>query len=163
MQVLDTNIAIDINLSGAAGKGDVASRSMVDRLCAMANIVPVTAQVIGAAVFQSGHSYRVWAEMNLLVAQAVDETLPPLPVFLDRHSLDPVTFDAIENCFLTYFNVSIARFRRGNVQERNLKEWVSSIKLKCRNARRLMFAQAMAKYIANLAEDTHAHGVKQQK
>jgi hypothetical protein len=61
----------------------------------MANIVPVTAQVIGAAVFPSGHSYCVWAEMNSWVAQAVDKTFPPLPVVPDRHSLDQVTFDAI--------------------------------------------------------------------
>jgi hypothetical protein len=38
---------------------DLASRAMVDGLCAMANIVPVTGQVIGSAVFRCGHSYRV--------------------------------------------------------------------------------------------------------
>jgi hypothetical protein len=92
---LDTNVAIGINLSGGANTGDVASRALVDGLCAMANIVPVTAQVISTAVFQIGHSERVWGEMNSLVAQAVDETLPLLPVCLDRHSLDQDTFDVI--------------------------------------------------------------------
>jgi hypothetical protein len=110
---------------------------MVDGLCAMANIVPVTAQVIGAAVFQSGHSYRVWTEMNSLVGHAVDETLPPLPVF----------------------DVSVARFRPGGSGQAR-REWVSSIKLKYRNARRLMLAQAMAQYIAALEENTHATRAK---
>ena len=133
--------------------------AMVDGLCAMANIVPVTGQVICAAVFQCGHSYHVWAAMKSLVGQAVDETLPPLPVVDDRHSLDQVSFDAIETRLLTYFNVFVARFRPGG-SARERREWVSSIKLRYRNARRLMFAQAMAEYIAALEEDTHATRAK---
>jgi hypothetical protein len=156
---LDTNVAMDINLSGGANKGDVASRALVDGLCVMANIVPVTAQVISAAVFQTGHSQRVWVEMNSLVAQAVDETLPPLPVCPDRHSLDQVTFDAIETRLRTHFNVNVGGFRPGG-PGREIRVWVSSIKLKYRNARRLMFAQAMAQYIATLEEDTHATRAK---
>jgi hypothetical protein len=116
-QFLATNIALDINLSGGASKGDVASQAIVDGLCAMADIVPITAQVIGAAVFQSGHSYRVWTEMNSLAGHSVDETLPPLPVFDDRHSLDQVKFDAIETRLLTHFNVSVARLRPGAQHE----------------------------------------------
>jgi hypothetical protein len=156
---LDTNVAIDSNLSGVASRGDIASRAMVDGLCAMANIVPVTAQAIGAAVLQSGHTYTEWAEMNSLASQAADETLPPLPGFHNRHSLDEVAFEAIETRLLTHFNVTVARFRPGG-SERERRVWVSSIKLKYRNARRLMFAQAMAKYIAALEEDTHATRAK---
>jgi len=57
---LTAHVAIDSNLSGGApGQGgDVASLSMVDGLCAMADIVQITAQVICAAVFETGHSRR---------------------------------------------------------------------------------------------------------
>ena len=42
-----THVVIDSNLSGGApGQGNVVSRAMIDGLCAMADIVPVTAQVI---------------------------------------------------------------------------------------------------------------------
>jgi hypothetical protein len=97
--------------------------------------------------------------MNSLVGQAVDKTLPPLPVLHDRHSLDHVTFDVIETRLRTHFNVNVGGFRPGGsaIQRR---VWVSSIKLKYRNARRPMFAQAMAKYIATLEEDTHASRAK---
>ena len=37
----------------------------------MADIVPVTAQVICAAVFETGHSKSVWTEMNSEVGQTV--------------------------------------------------------------------------------------------
>ena len=125
----------------------------------MAHIVPVTAQVICAAFFETGHSLPVWSEMNSVVGQAVDKQLPPLPVFADRHSLDQATFNVIETRLLTRFNVSVARFGPGgSALER--RAWVSSIKLKYRNARRLMFAQAMAEYIAQLEENTHATRVK---
>ena len=42
-QFLATNIAIGSNLSEGASKGDIASWTMVDGACAMADIVPVTA------------------------------------------------------------------------------------------------------------------------
>ena len=97
--------------------------------------------------------------MNSVVGQAVNKQLPPLPVFDDRHSLDAATFDDIETRLLTQFNVSVARFGPGgSALER--RAWVSSIKLKYRNARRLMFAQAMAQYIAQLEENTHATRAK---
>ena len=122
-------------------------------------IVPVTAQVICAAVFETGHSKSVWTEMNSEVGQTVETQLPPLPVFDDRHSLDQATFDATETRLLTHFHVSVARFGPGG-SARERRAWVSSIKLKYRNARRLMFAQAMAQYIAQLEENTHATRAK---
>jgi hypothetical protein len=65
----------------------------------------------------------------------------------DRHSLDTATFDAIKTRLLTHFNVSVAPFGpRGSSRER--RAWVYSIKLKYRNARRLIFARAMTQYIA---------------
>ncbi len=130
---------------------------MVDGLCAMARIDPVTAWNICVAVFETGHSHRVWSEMNSVVGQVVDKQLPSLPVFADRHSLDQATFNAIETRLLTHFNVSVVRFG-GSWKEK--KAWVSSIKLKYRNARRLLFAQAMAQYIAQLEENTHATRAK---
>ena len=155
MVFLDTNIAIDSNLSGGARAGDVASQALVDEMCAVANIAPVTAQAICDAVFQAGHSYPVWVEMNSLVAQVVNEKLQPFTVCQDRHSLDQDTFNAIEARLLAHFNVSVTRFRIGGAVER--REWVSSIKLKYRNARRLIkFAQALAENIATLREDTRA-------
>jgi hypothetical protein len=108
----------------------------------MADIVPVTAQVICAAVFETGHSKSVWTEMNSEVGQTVETQLPPLPVFDDRHSLDQATFDATETRLLTHFHVIVARFGPGG-SARERRAWVSSIKLKYRNARRPMFAQAM--------------------
>jgi hypothetical protein len=106
---LTTHVAIDSNLSGGAqGQGgDIASRAMVDGLCAMAHITPVTAQNICVAVFETGHTWKVWSEMNSVVGLAVDEKLPSLPVFDDRHSLDQATFDAIETRLLEHFNVSL--------------------------------------------------------
>jgi hypothetical protein len=125
----------------------------------MAHIGPVAAQNICAAVFGTGHTKQVFQEMNSVVWQAVDKQLPSLPVVDDRHSLDQATFDAIETRLLTHFNVSVARFGPGgSLRER--RAWVSSIKLKYRNARRLMFAQTMAQYIAQLAENTHATRAK---
>ena len=55
--------------------------------------------------------------------------------------------------------MNVGGFRpEGQARERRV--WVSSIKLKYRNARRPMFAQAMAQYIATLEEDTHATRAK---
>ena len=158
---LTTHVAIDSNLSGGTqGQGgDIASRAMVDGLCAMAHITPVTAQNIFVAVFETGHSWKVWSEMNSEVGLAVDEKLPSLPVFDDRHSLDQATFDAIETRLLEHFNVSVARFAPGGAK-RAKRTWVSSIKLKYRNTRRLLFAQAMAQHIAQLEETTHATRAK---
>ena len=97
--------------------------------------------------------------MNSEVGQTVETQLPPLPVFDDRHSLDQATFDATETRLLTHFNVSVARFGPGgSALER--RAWVSSIKLKYRNARRLTSAQSMAQYIAQLEENTHAMRAK---
>ena len=80
---LTTHVAIDSNLSGgASGQGDVASRAMVDGLCVMAHIAPVTAQNICAAVFEIGHTKPVFQELNSVVWQAVDKHLPSLPVLL---------------------------------------------------------------------------------
>ena len=132
---------------------------MLDGLCAMARINPVTAQNICVAVFETGHSHRVWSEMNSVVGQVVDKQLPSLPVSADRHSLDQATFNAIETRLLTHFNVSVARFGLGG-SAREKRAWVSSIKLKYRNARRLLFAQTMAQYIAQLEENTHATRAK---
>jgi hypothetical protein len=158
---LTTHVAIDSNLSGGTqGQGgDIASRAMVDGLCAMAHITPVTAQNISVAVFETGHSCKVWTEMNSEVGLAVDEKLPSLPVFDDRHSLDQATFDATETRLLTHFNVSVAPFGPGG-SARERRAWVSSIKLKYRNARRLLFAQTVAQYIAQLEENTHATRAK---
>jgi hypothetical protein len=159
---LTTHVAIDRNLLGgasAAGKSDFTSRAMVDVLCAMAKITTVAAQDICDAVFATGHSHRVYEEMNSIVGRAVDEQLQPLPVFANRHSLDAATFDDIETRLLTHFNVSVARFGLGG-SSKEKKAWVSSIKLKYRNARRLLFAQAMAQYIAQLEENTHATRAK---
>jgi hypothetical protein len=140
---LTNHVAIDSNLSGGAsaapGKGDVASRAMVDGLCVMANITPVAVHDICDAVLVTGHTYRVYTEMNSIVGQAVDKQLPPLPVFADRHSLDAATFDAIQTRLLTHFNVSVARFGPGGSSIEK-KAWASSIKPQYRNARRLMFA-----------------------
>ena len=97
--------------------------------------------------------------MNSEVGQVVDKPLPPLPVSADRHSLDQATFNAIETRLLAHFNVPVARFGLGGSWKEK-KAWASSIKLKYRNARRLMFAQAMAEYIAQLEENTHATRVK---
>ena len=97
--------------------------------------------------------------MNSLVGRAVDNQLPPLPVFDNRHSLDQATFDAIKTRLLTHFNVSVARFLTGGTA-RERRAWVSSIKLKYHNARRLMFEQAMAQYIAHLEANTHATRAK---
>jgi hypothetical protein len=153
---LTTHVAIDSNLSGGAqGQGDIASRAMVDGLCAMAHITPVTAQNICDAVYETGHTGTVWSEMNSVVGLAVDEKLPSLPVFDDRHSLDQATFDAIETRLRQHFNVSVARFAPGGAK-RAKRAWASSIKLKYRNARRLLFAQAMTQYIAQLEKTTHA-------
>ncbi len=89
-------------------------------------------------------------------------------VFDVCHSVDQATFDAvtyircsdaIETRLLTHFNVSVAPFGPGG-SARERRAWVSSIKLKYRNARRLMFAQAMAQYIAQLEENTHATRAK---
>jgi len=158
---LTTHAAIDSSLSGGApGQGgDVASRAMVDGLCVMAHIAPVAAQNICDAMFETGHTKKVFQEMNSVVGQAVNKQLPPLPFFDDRHSLDQATFDAIETRLLTHFNVFVARFGPGG-SARERRAWVSSIKLKYRNARRLMFAQAMAQYIAQLEENTHATRAK---
>ena len=145
--------------SAAPGKGDAASRAMVDVLCAMAKITTVAAQDICDAVFATGHTHRVYEEMNSIVRQAVNEQLPPLPVFADRHSLDAATFNAIETRLRTHFNVSVARFGPGG-SSREKKAWVSSIKRQYRNARRLMLAQSMAQYIAQLEENTHATRAK---
>jgi hypothetical protein len=160
---LTKHVAIDRNLLGgasaASGQGDVASWSIVDVLCAMANIVSVAAQDICDAVFATGHTHQVYTEMNSIVGQAVDQQLPPLPVFADRHSLDAATFDAIKTRLLTHFNVSVARIGPGgSTKEKKAK--VSSTKLQYRNARRLMFAQTMAQYIAQLKENTHATRAK---
>ena len=153
---LTTHMDIDSNLSGGSlGKGDIASRAMVDGLCAMAHITPFTVQNICTAVFETGHSLAVWSEMNVEVGQAVDKQLPSLPVFDDRYTLDQATFDAIETRLLTHFNVSVARFVPGG-SALDKRAWVSTIKLKYRNARRLLFAQAMAQYIAQSQENTHA-------
>jgi hypothetical protein len=103
---LTTHVAIDSNLSGgASGDGNVASRAMVDGLCVMAHIAPVAAQNICDAVFETGHTKKVFQEMNSVVGQAVNKQLPPLPYFDDRHSLDQATFDATETRLLTHFNV----------------------------------------------------------
>ena len=154
---MTTHVAIDNNLSGGAqGQGgDICSRAMLDGLCAMARINPVTAQNICVAVFETGHSHRVWSEINSVVGQVVDKQLPSLPVSADRHSLDQDTFNAIEARLLAHFNVSVTRFRIGGAVEK--RKWVSSIKLKYRNVRRLIkFAQALAEHIATLREDTRA-------
>ena len=157
---LTTHVAIDSNLSGgASGDGNVASRAMVDGLCVMAHIAPVAAQNICDAVFETGHTKKVFQEMNSVVGQAVNKQLPPLPVFDDRHSLDQATFDAIKTRLLTHFNVSVSPFGPGG-SARERRAWVSSIKLKYRNARRLMFAQTMAQYIAQNEENTHATRTK---
>ena len=157
---LTTHVAIDSNLSGgASGDGNVASRAMVDGLCVMAHIAPVAAQNICDAVFETGHTRLVFQEMNSVVGQAVNKQLPPLPFFDDRHSLDQATFDAIETRLLEHFNVYVARFAPGG-SARARRAWVSSIKLKYRNARRLLFAQTMTQYIAQLEENTHATRVK---
>jgi len=60
---------------------------------------------------------------------------------------------------LTHFNVSVARFGPGGSSIEK-KAWASSIKPQYRNARRLMFAQTMAQYIAQLEENTHATRAK---
>jgi hypothetical protein len=159
---LTTHVAIDRNLLGgasAAGKSDFTSRAMVDVLCAMAKITTVAAQDICDAVFATGHSHRVYEELNSIVGRAVDEQLQPLPVFANRHSLDAATFDDIETRLLTHFNVSVARFGLGG-SSKEKKAWVSSIKRQYRNARRLMSAQSMAQYIAQLEENTHAMRAK---
>jgi hypothetical protein len=159
---LTNHVAIDRNLLGgasAAGKSDFTSRAMLDVLCAMAKITTVAPQDICDAVFAIGHSQRVYKEMNTIVGRAVDEQLQPLPVFADGHSLDAATFDDIATRLLTHFNVSVARFGPGG-SERERRAWVSSIKLKYRNARRLTSAQSMAQYIAQLEENTHAMRAK---
>ncbi len=160
---LTKHVAIDRNLLGgtsaAAGTHDVASREMVDVLCAMAKITTVAAQDICDAVFATGHSYPVYREMNTIVGQAVNKQLPPLPVFADRHSIDAATVDDIETRLLRHFNVSIARFGLGG-SSKEKRGWVSSIKRQYRNARRLMLAQKMAQYIAQLEENTHATRAK---
>ncbi len=93
------------------------------------------------------------------MGQAVNEQLPPLPVFADRHSIDAATVDDIETRLLAHFNVSVARFGLGG-SSKEKKAWVSSIKRQYRNARRLMLAQSMAQYIAQLEENTHATRAK---
>ena len=160
---LTTHVAIDRNLLGGAsvagGKSDFTSRAMVDVLCAMAKITTVAAQDICDAVFATGHSHRVYEEMNTIVGRAVDEQLQPLPVFADRHSIDAATVDDIETRLRTHFNVCVARFGPGG-SSREKKAWVSSIKRQYRNARRLVSAQSMAQYIAQLEENTHAMRAK---
>jgi hypothetical protein len=101
----------------------------------------------------------VFQEMNSVVWQAIDKQLQSLPVFHDCYSLDQATFDAIETRLLTHFSVSVARFSTGG-STRARKAWVSSIKLKYSNYRRLMFAQTMAQYIAQNEENTHATRTK---
>jgi len=125
----------------------------------MADIARVELQDICDAVFATGHTLAVYTEMNSIVGHAVDKKLPPLPVGADRHSLDAATFDAIKTRLITHFNVSVARFGLGGSYKEK-KAWVASIKLKYRNARRLLFAQTVAQYIAQLEENTHAMRAK---
>ncbi len=64
---LTKHVAIDRNLLGgasaASGTHDVASRAMVDVLCAMAKITTVAAQDICDAVFATGHTQAVYTEI----------------------------------------------------------------------------------------------------
>ena len=123
---------------------------------------------------ETGHTKRVFQEMNSVVWQAIDKQLQSLnsvvwqaidkqlqslPVFHDCYSLDQATFDAIETRLLTHFSVSVDRFGPGG-SARERRAWASSIKLKYRNARRLISAQLMAQYIAQLEENTHAMRAK---
>ena len=155
---LDKHVSIDNNLLGGAseaGKPDVASREMVDGLYVLAHIASVAAQDICDAVFATGHSRPVYEEMNAKVRQVVDQHLSSLPVVADRHWLHPDTFDDIKTRLLSHFGVTVDRFGPGG-STRKKRAWVASTKLKYRNARRLMFAQKMAQYIATLEENTHA-------
>jgi hypothetical protein len=75
----------------------------------MADIFPITVEVITAAIFQTCHSRAVFAETSRLVGQTVDKRLPHVPSCEHRNSLEKDTFNAINDCLQTHFNVGCRR------------------------------------------------------
>jgi hypothetical protein len=114
----------------------------------IAVIDPIAPDAICIAVFMFRHHRDVRREMNSLAGAAVDKTLPPIPSDDGNGRLIAVRSTPLRlACKSTIMRLP-AHSLRPEGEEKRL--WVSSIKLRYRNARRLMFARAMSEHITGL-------------